>query len=58
MFIACGDTLVSRASSAFDRSGKRDRIRMQMYCGKAKPSGSSTVAVTSERSALCARYSR
>ena len=58
MFIACGETLVSRASSALDRSGNRDRIRMQMYCGNAKPSGSSTVAVTSERSALATRYSR
>jgi hypothetical protein len=58
MFIACGETLVSRASSAFDRSGNLDRIRMQMYCGKARSRGSSTVAVTSARSALCARYSR
>ena len=58
MFIACGETFVSRASSAFDRSGNLDRIRMQMYCGNAKPSGSSTVAVTSARSALCTRCSR
>ncbi len=57
-FFACGETFVSRASSALERSGKRDSIRMQMYCGNANPSGSSTVAVTSDRNAFATRYSR
>jgi hypothetical protein len=58
MFIACGETLTSRASSAFDRPGECDRIRMQTYCGNDRPIGSSTAAVTSVRSAVATLVNR
>ena len=39
MFIACGETFMSRASSALDRPGRMASIRMQMYWGKRQPEG-------------------
>ncbi len=58
MFIAWGDTFVSRASSALERPGNFDSTRMQMYWGKVSPRGSKAVSITSARSAFATRDSR
>ena len=36
MFMACGETFMSRANSALDRPGYLDSTRMQRYWGNAK----------------------
>ena len=58
MFIACGETITSRARSALERPGEFDSMRMQMYCGNARFSGSSTVVVTSVRRLVASRCRR
>ena len=52
VFIACGETLPSRASSALDNPGLMESIRMQTNSGSVRLNGLSAAATSGRRVAI------